>query len=638
MEERGSPDGDPARNLEQGPEGPETPIQVVLRVRPMSAAELRRGEQSVLHCSGTRTLQVSPPGGGPDVAFRFGAVLDGARTQEDVFRACGVRRLGDLALRGFSCTVFTFGQTGSGKTYTLTGPPPQGEGVPVPPSLAGIMQRTFAWLFDRVQHLGAPVTLHASYLEIYNEQVRDLLSLGAPRPLPVRWNKTRGFYVEQLRVVEFGSLGALMELLQMGLSRRRSSAHTMNQASSRSHALLTLYISHQTMPPVDPREPPAGGKLCFVDLAGSEKVAATGSRGELMLEANSINRSLLALGHCISLLLDPQRKQSHIPFRDSKLTKLLADSLGGRGVTLMVACVSPSAQCLPETLSTLRYASRAQRITTRPQAPKSPVAKPPQHLETELLQLQEENHRLRSQLGQMDPKASGLIGARVAWAQQNLYGMLQEFMLENERLRKEKRQLQSSRDLAQDEQRILAQQVHELERRLLSACYLHQPGPGPAPPCPCVMVPPPPCHALPPLCPCPCCHLCPLCQAPLAHWACPRRELHLPQVFGSKAPADMPLPARPPPWVPPCSPGSAKSSRERSHSDWIQTQVLAEMLTKEEVVPSAPPLPMGPLNTSPVLRGGAAVPNLARRLEALRDQIGSSLRRGQSQPHPSEGT
>ncbi|XP_040338008.1 kinesin-like protein KIF12 isoform X6 [Herpailurus yagouaroundi] len=370
------------------------------RVRPMSAAELRRGEQSALHCSGTRTLQVSPPGGGPDVAFRFGAVLDGARTQEDVFRACGVRRLGELALRGFSCTVFTFGQTGSGKTYTLTGPPPQGEGVPVPPNLAGIMQRTFAWLLNRVRHLGAPVTLRASYLEIYNEQVRDLLSLGAPRPLPVRWNKTQGFYVEQLRVVEFGSLGALMELMQMGLSRRRSSAHSLNQASSRSHALLTLYISRQTMPPVDPGEPPVGGKLCFVDLAGSEKVAATGSRGELMLEANSINRSLLALGHCISLLLDPQRKQSHIPFRDSKLTKLLADSLGGHGVTLMVACVSPSVQCLPETLSTLRYASRAQRVTTRPQAPKSPMAKQPQRLEMEILQLQEENRCLRSQLGQ----------------------------------------------------------------------------------------------------------------------------------------------------------------------------------------------------------------------------------------------
>ncbi|ELK26644.1 Kinesin-like protein KIF12 [Myotis davidii] len=501
MEERGSPDGDPARSLEQGPEGPETPIQVVLRVRPMSAAELRRGEQSAVHCSGTRTLQILPH---------------------------------TPAARSFSCTVFTFGQTGSGKTYTLTGPPPQGEGVPVPPSLAGIMQRTFAWLLDRVQHLGAPVSLHASYLEIYNEQVLDLLSLGSPRPLPVRWNKTRGFYVEQLRVVEFGSLGALMELLQMGLSRRRSSAHTLNQASSRSHALLTLHIGRQSqMPPVDPGEHPAGGKLCFVDLAGSEKVAATGSRGELMLEANSINRSLLALGHCISLLLDPRRKQSHIPFRDSKLTKLLADSLGGRGVTLMVACVSPSAQCLPETLSTLRYASRAQRVTTRPQAPKSPMAKQPQRLETEILQLQAENRLLRSQLSQMDLKAPGFSGTRVAWAQQNLYGMLQEFMLENERLRKEKSQLQSSRDLARDEQRVLAQQVLELER---------------------------------------------------------------------------------------------------SHGDWTQTRVLAEILTEEEVVPSAPPLPAGPPNTSPVLRGGATVPNLARRLEALRDQIGSSLRRGRSQP------
>lgn len=245
--------------------------------------------------------------------------------------------------------------------------------------------------------------------------------------------------------------------------------------------------------------------------------------------------------------------------------------------------MSPSAQCLPETLSTLRYASRAQRVTTRPQAPKSPVAKQPQHLETEMLQLQEENHHLQPQLSQMDPKASGLSGARMTWAQQNLYGMLQEFMLDNERLRKEKSQLQNSRDLARDEQRILAQQVQELERRLRSACSLHQPGPGLAPPCPCVVVPAPSCHALPPLCSCPCCQLCPLCQAPLVRWACPQRELHLPQVFGPKVPGGMLLSARPPPWVPPCNPVSAKCPRERSHRDWTQTQVLAEMLAEEEV-------------------------------------------------------
>ncbi|KAM7324875.1 hypothetical protein ACRRTK_017180 [Alexandromys fortis] len=599
MEERGSPDGDPAWSLEQGPEGPETPIQVVLRVRPMSTAELHRGEQSPLHCSGTRTLQVRPPGGGPDIAFRFGAVLDGACTQEDVFRACGVKRLGELALQGFSCTVFTFGQTGSGKTYTLTGPPPQGEGVPVPPSLTGIMQRTFAWLLDRVHHLGFPFTLRASYLEIYNEQVRDLLSLGSTRPLPVRWSKARGFYVEQLRVVEFVSLEALMELLQMGLSRRQSSSHTLNQASSRSHALLTLYVSRPTpqqVPPVDPGEPPVGGKLCFVDLAGSEKVSATGSRGQLMLEANSINRSLLALGHCISLLLDPQRKQSHIPFRDSKLTKLLADSLGGRGITLM-----------------------------------SPGAKPPQQGAAELLQLQEENRHLRSQLDQMRTKgmsplgagrgvgsstamlcfstAPGIHGARVAWAQRNLYGMLQEFMLENERLRyyllipvsllplvvlvlppslgltpdrKEMRQLRSSRDLARAEQRVLAQQVHELERHLHSAPALPQQ--GSASMCPCSMGPAASCRV---------------------------------------------------------SPRSSRVVEDKmechSHiSPLAGTATLLPLLSPLSSVPSIPG-PLGlPTEGVPCATGESGIPNLIQRPDAVTHQISNSLNLGQNQSQPSE--
>ncbi|XP_072698589.1 kinesin-like protein KIF12 isoform X7 [Canis lupus baileyi] len=652
MEKRGSPDGDPARSLEQGPEGlegPETPIQVVLRVRPMSAAELRRGEQSALHCSGTRTLQVSPPGGGPDVAFRFGAVLDGARSQEDVFRACGVRRLGELALRGFSCTVFTFGQTGSGKTYTLTGPPPQvrraqGEGVPVPPNLAGIMQRTFAWLLDRVQHLGAPVTLRASYLEIYNEQVRDLLSLGSARPLPVRWNKTRGFYVEQLRVVEFGSLGALMELLQMGLSRRRSSAHTLNQASSRSHALLTLYISRQTVsvPTWGSSWPGAtheGRPLDVQTNLGMRGDASSGPRGaprwgEAVLCRPGWQRE--GGGHRIPRGADARGEQ-HQP------------QPAGPG-SLHLPAAGPTAEAEPHPLPGQQAHQAARRLAggtrahphgglrvpfspvpsrdsqhpaicepssaghhsaTGPQGEwrgQSPVAKQPPRLEIEMLQLQEENRCLRAQLGQIDPKASRLSGARVAWAQRNLYGMLQEFMLENERLRKEKSQLQSSQARARDEQRLLAQQVHELERRLLCACYGPQPRPGPAPPCPCVMV---------PAAPCP--------------------------VMSPKVPGDMPLCAQPPPWAPPGNPGSAKCPRERSHSDWTQTRVLAEMLMEEEVVPSAPPLPMGTPNTPPVLRGeeereggGAAVPNLARRLEALRDQIGSSLRRGRGQPPPSE--
>ncbi|XP_005382705.1 PREDICTED: kinesin-like protein KIF12 isoform X4 [Chinchilla lanigera] len=715
MEERGSPDGDPARSLEQGPEGQETPIQVVLRVRPMSAAELRRGEQSALHCSGTRTLQVSPPGGGPDVAFRFGAVLDGARTQEDVFRACGVRRLGELALRGFSCTVFTFGQTGSGKTYTLTGPPPQRPTWPqaqpaLPSGGGGARTPQPRWHHAEDLHLavgpraapgcsGHPARLLPGDLQRAGS---GLAECGVPPAPPRSLEQDPGLLCGAAAGGGDRESGGpdgtsadgsqpkeeLRSHSQPGLQPQPCTAHALHQPPQgecprppckglplpgtlglvtavgtvprKSPSSPVSQPQPQQMPPMGPGELPAGGKLCFVDLAGSEKVATTGSRGELMLEANSINRSLLALGHCISLLLDPQRKQNHIPFRDSKLTKLLADSLGGRGVTLMVpegccregivprkgllkgalrgcpsqvACVSPSAQCLPETLSTLRYASRAQRVTTRPQAPKSPVAKQPPRLETEMLQLQEEKRSLRFQL---DPKAPGLQGARGSWAQRNLCGMLQEFMVENERLREEMSQLQRSRDLAWGEQQVLAQQVQELERRLLSA-YCARPGPAATPLCPCLMLPATPCHALPPLCSCPCCHLCPLCRAPLAHWACAQREAQLPQMLDPKASGDMPLSTRPPPWAPPCSPGSAKCLRERSHGSWTQTAVLAEMLTGEEVVPSAPPLPVGPPKTPPVLRGGAGVANLAQRLEALRHQIGSSLRRGQSQPPPGEG-
>ncbi|XP_027625334.1 kinesin-like protein KIF12 isoform X3 [Tupaia chinensis] len=647
MEERGSPDGDPARNLEQGPEGPETPIQVVLRVRPMSAAELRRGEQSVLHCSGTRTLQNArpstapspgePPGRGPrrGVPLRRGAGRDahaGGRVpgvrRAAPGRACAAgvsdarawmglagHRVSPVAplpgapwvqsrpaVCSFSCTVFTFGQTGSGKTYTLTGPPPQGEGVPVPPSLAGIMQRTFAWLLDRVQRLGSQVTLRASYLEIYNEQVRDLLSLGSSRPLPVRWNKTRGFYVEQLREVEFGSLEALMELLQKGLSRRRSSAHSLNQASSRSHALLTLHICRPVspaslvpqspqLPPADAGEPPAGGKLCFVDLAGSEKVTATGSRGELMLEANSINRSLLALGHCISLLLDPQRKQSHIPFRDSKLTKLLADSLGGRGVTLM-----PSA--FP------RHSAPCAMQAGLSGSP--PGHRPPSPLWQSSLSVWRPRccssrrrtvafgsswtkwiPRLPVQ-GPAGPEWPGPSGTSMGCYRSSCWKMKGS---EKKRASCREAETWPGMSSASWLSRCMSWRGASSPSVTFATRALAQPHRAPA------------------------------------GWDQLTPAMH----YHPSAPAPAATSALWP--TGPAHGGSTICSR--SHRDsWMQTRALAEMLTEEEVVPSAPPLPVGPPDTSPVLRGGAGVPNLARRLEALRDQTGGSLLHGQSQPPP----
>ncbi|NWR60334.1 KIF12 protein, partial [Bucorvus abyssinicus] len=343
----------------------------VIRVRPLTCTETRRGDQQVVHSLGDGTVHVSAAR--HDATFGFSAVFDAGASQEAVFEGSGMRQLVELAIDGFSCTVFAFGQTGSGKTYTLMGPLAQGETRPAAAGLLGLMQRSFACLLEQSRSRGSGLALSASYLEIYNEQVRDLLHPGPPCALPLRWSKTRGFYVENQLSVDFESLEAITNLLlQAGSQRRRTSAHTLNRHSSRSHALLTIHVRSRA---VSTRHVPWGGfgacpskqgTLCFVDLAGSERVKETGSSGELSVEANNINRSLLALGHCISLLAKPRGKRTHIPYRDSKLTQLLARSLGGSGVTLMVACISPSSRCLSETLSTLHYASRARRVTTRP--------------------------------------------------------------------------------------------------------------------------------------------------------------------------------------------------------------------------------------------------------------------------------
>ncbi|NXW74197.1 KIF12 protein, partial [Hirundo rustica] len=331
-----------------------------IRVRPLTCTETRRGDQQVVHSLGDGAVHVSAAR--HDATFGFSAVFDAGASQESVFEGSGMRQLVELAIDGFSCTVFAFGQTGSGKTYTLMGPLAQSSTHPASPALLGLMQRSFTCLLEQSRSRGSDLALSASYLEIYNEQIRDLLSPGPACALPLRWSKTRGFYVENQLSVEFESLEAIVSLLLQGSQRRRTSAHALNRHSSRSHALLTIRVRSRAAGACPGKQ----GTLCFVDLAGSERVKETGSSGELSVEANSINRSLLALGHCISLLAKPRGRRTHIPYRDSKLTRLLARSLGGSGVTLMVACISPSSRCLSETLSTLHYASRARRVTTRP--------------------------------------------------------------------------------------------------------------------------------------------------------------------------------------------------------------------------------------------------------------------------------
>ncbi|KAJ8377578.1 hypothetical protein AAFF_G00255960 [Aldrovandia affinis] len=330
--------------------------------------------------------------------FSFHAVLGPETSQEEVFEACRVERLVNMAVQGCSCAVFAFGQTGSGKTYTVTGPHSEVLGGPQEPVSHGLIQRCLAHLLGQVQLRstdGGGVTLSTSYLEIYNEQVWDLLDPQPRRPLAVRGSRTRGFHVENLSVAEFCSLDEFTKLLEEGLRNRHTSSHRQNERSSRGHAILTVHI-RTTVTSADGGVA-TQGKLSLVDLAGSER----GRDTELQEETSNINRSLLSLGKCIAALVDAKGRDRHIPYRDSKLTKLLSDSLGGTGVTLMIACVSPTAACLPETLNTLYYSSRAKRIRARPAANRDQRDKLVHSLQREVQLLSAENLLLRQRLSSL---------------------------------------------------------------------------------------------------------------------------------------------------------------------------------------------------------------------------------------------
>ncbi|KAI5637322.1 kinesin motor domain-containing protein [Phthorimaea operculella] len=344
-------------------------INVVVRVRPLSDPERGRGEREMLEFPGKG--QVIVHGGTPGQkakVFSYNVVFEPAATQANVLEYSGIKRLLEMAVEGFSCTAFCYGQTGSGKTHTLTGPPGLMENGTSPYAADhGLVVRSFVYLFQLInERPDCHFILKASFLEIYNEKVIDLLNPGSARkPLQVRWSKeSRSFYVENLFTVDCEELDDLFAVLEEGMKNRAVGAHAMNAHSSRSHTLLCVRVRRDLRTTGDVTCS-THGKINFVDLAGSEMTKRTHSTGKTLEEANNINRSLMVLGYCIAQLSDGKKK-GHIPYRDSKLTKLLADSLAGNGVTLMIACIAPTRSNLSETINTLRYAARAKKIKTKP--------------------------------------------------------------------------------------------------------------------------------------------------------------------------------------------------------------------------------------------------------------------------------
>ncbi|XP_027881820.1 kinesin-like protein KIF11, partial [Xiphophorus couchianus] len=279
----------------------------------------------------------------------------------------GVTHL-DEVIMGYNCTVFAYGQTGTGKTFTMEGErTPNAQLTWEEDPLAGIIPRTLHQIFEKLSENGTEFSVKVSLLEIYIEELFDLLSptedvderlqlFDDPR------NK-HGVVVKGLEEVVVHNKNEVYQILERGAAKRRTASTLMNAYSSRSHSVFSVTI-HMKEITLDGEELVKIGKLNLVDPAGSENIGRSGAMGQRACEAGNINQSLLTLGQVITALME---KRSHVPYRESKLTRILQDSLGGRTKTSIIATVSPSSSNLEETLSTLAYASRAKNIINKPE-------------------------------------------------------------------------------------------------------------------------------------------------------------------------------------------------------------------------------------------------------------------------------
>ncbi|KAI9782430.1 MAG: Kinesin heavy chain [Peltula sp. TS41687] len=362
-----------------GTTGSYNTIKVVARFRPQNRTELERGGQPVVSFQDAETCMVNVreyfPNGcyekqqkkmkekkaSKDVdsheasgTFTFDRVFDMKSRQSDVFNF-SIKSTVDDILNGYNGTVFAYGQTGAGKSYTMMGSDIDDE------ASKGIIPRIVEQIFTSI--LASPgnieYTVRVSYMEIYMERIRDLL---APQNdnLPVHEEKNRGVYVKGLLEIYVSSVQEVYEVMRRGGSARATGATDMNQESSRSHSIFVVTITQKNVETGSARS----GQLFLVDLAGSEKVGKTGASGQTLEEAKKINRSLSALGMVINSLTDG--KSTHIPYRDSKLTRILQESLGGNSRTTLIINCSPSSYNDHETLSTLRFGVRAKAIKNKP--------------------------------------------------------------------------------------------------------------------------------------------------------------------------------------------------------------------------------------------------------------------------------
>ena len=344
-------------------------VRVAVRVRPFNAREKERLATNIISMRGGKTTCIANPDdkkAAPreftfDYSYNSHVARDDPEyaSQDTVWRDIGVGVL-ENAYAGYNCSLFAYGQTGSGKSYSMMG---YGEDK-------GIIPIMCERIFDRVRANTDPdvtIRVEASMLEIYMEKVKDLFNPKAGE-LKVRLNPAKGFYVDNLTRNAVADFATISKLMDAGTKARTVASTAMNATSSRAHTIFQLMLTQTKVDREAGKATDKSSLINLIDLAGSERADSTGATGERLKEGSAINQSLSSLGNVISALAansDPDKKQQRVPFRDSVLTMLLENSLGGNSKTIMIAAVSPADINYDETLGTLRYADRAKQIKNK---------------------------------------------------------------------------------------------------------------------------------------------------------------------------------------------------------------------------------------------------------------------------------
>ncbi|XP_075406442.1 kinesin-1 heavy chain isoform X2 [Tenrec ecaudatus] len=317
-------------------------IKVMCRFRPLNESEVNRGDKYVAKFQGEDTVMMASK------PYAFDRVFQSSTSQEQVYNDCAKKIVKDV-LEGYNGTIFAYGQTSSGKTHTMEGKLHDPDGMGIIPR---IVQDIFNYIYSMDENLEFHIKV--SYFEIYLDKIRDLLDVSKTN-LSVHEDKNRVPYVKGCTERFVCSPDEVMDTIDEGKSNRHVAVTNMNEHSSRSHSIFLINVKQENTQ----TEQKLSGKLYLVDLAGSEKVSKTGAEGAVLDEAKNINKSLSALGNVISALAEGN---TYVPYRDSKMTRILQDSLGGNCRTTIVICCSPSSYNESETKSTLLFGQRAKTI------------------------------------------------------------------------------------------------------------------------------------------------------------------------------------------------------------------------------------------------------------------------------------